>query len=305
MGRLDGKVAIVTGAGRGIGRAEAMLLAAEGARVVVNDVGGSLFGEGGDAGPAAQVVSEIRDGGGEAVANTGDVGNWDDARALIAQAVDTFGGLDILVNNAGVIRTAMSFNTQESDWDLVIHVHLKGTYATCRFAGEYWRAQAKAGTPRTGAAIVNTSSVNGLNGGMPGHVNYAAAKAGIATMTITLARELEPYGVRANAIAPIAFTRMTESLWGGELFTDDQRDALSPDGIAAVAGWLASPAAAQVSGQVLGIHGEECVVWDSWRPSRPVTTGGGAWTLDALDAAVPALFATRPPGLPPIHPEPA
>jgi NAD(P)-dependent dehydrogenase (short-subunit alcohol dehydrogenase family) len=298
VGAFDGKVAIVTGAGRGIGRAEALLLAAEGARVVVNDLGGSLFGGGGDLSPAHNVVAEIRDLGGEAVADTGDVGNWDDARQMVALAVERFGGLDVLVNNAGVIRTAMSFNTVESDWDLVLTVHLKGTFCTTRFAGEYWRALAKSEGVPVDATVVNTSSANGLNGGMPGHVSYAAAKSGIATMTITFARELAPYGVRCNAIAPVAFTRMTESLWGDGRFAEEHRDELSPDGVAAVVGWLASPLSAGVTGQVLGVDGGRCSVWESWRVTNEVSTGGTAWTLRGLDEMGPELFAGRDRGLP-------
>ena len=298
MGLLDGKVAIVTGAGRGIGRSEALLLASQGARIVVNDLGGSLFGQGGDRGPAHGVVEEIQAAGGQAVANTDDVSDWNGAKRLIAQAVETYGGLHVLVNNAGVIRTAMSFNTEEADWDLVIKVHLKGTFATSRFAGAYWRDLSKSQRRPVDAAIVNTSSVNGLNGGMPGHVNYAAAKSGVATMTITFARELEPYGVRCNAIAPVAFTRMTESLWGDGVFNEDNREELSPDGIAAVAGWLASPHAAGVSGQVLGIHGGECFVWESWHTTNTVRTSGGHWTVDSLQAASGELFANRSRGVP-------
>jgi NAD(P)-dependent dehydrogenase (short-subunit alcohol dehydrogenase family) len=300
MAMLDGKVAVVTGAGRGIGRAEAMLLASHGARVVVNDLGGSLFGDGDDRSPARSVVDEIRAAGGEAVANTDDIGEWDGAKGLIAQAITTYGDLDIVVNNAGVIRTKMSFNTDESDWDVVIKVHLKGTFCTSRFAGEHWRDKAKQSGRLTSAAIVNTSSPNGLNGGVPGHVNYAAAKSGIATMTITFARELEPYGVRVNAIAPVAFTRMTESLWGDGLFSEDKREELSPDGIASVVTWLASPLAHDVSGQVLGIQGTECFVWESWRAGAPVDNHGRAWTVDALDAASGKLFDARSRGIPPV-----
>src|SRR5262249_27083819 len=163
---------------------------------------------------------EIEGDGGRAVANTADVADWRGAEGLIAQAVDTFGRLDVVVNNAGVIRTGMSFNLAESDWDTVIRVHLKGTFAPCHFAGAYWRQRSKETGGPVDATVVTTSSPNGLNGGSPGHVNYAVAKAGIATMTITLARELAPYGVRCNAIAPVAFTRMTESLWGSGVFVD-------------------------------------------------------------------------------------
>lgn len=293
MTLLDGKVAIVTGAGRGIGRSEAMLLASHGARVVVNDFGGPLRTDGGqDARPAHSVVEEIRAAGGEAVANVSDVSDWNGAKGLVAQAIDTFGSLDIVVNNAGVVREAMSFNLDEADWDIVIGVHLKGTIGTIRFAGEHWRDKAKSTGKPVDAAIVNTSSVNGLNGGMPGHVNYAVAKSGIATMTVTIARELGKYGVRCNAIAPVAFTRMTESLWGGELFSDERRDELGPDGVAAVAFWLASPLSGRVSGQIVGVHGGQSYLWSGWEPANPITTSG-AWTLESFGAASEGLFLGR------------
>jgi len=292
MGVLDGRVAIVTGAGRGIGRAEALTLAEHGARVVVNDLGGSLLGAGADTGPAQEVAEEIRAAGGEAVANTDDVADWAGAERLVRQAIDTFGRLDVLVNNAGVIRTGMSFNLSEADWDTVIRVHLKGTFATCRFAGAWWREESKRTARPVHGAIVNTSSPNGLNGGTPGHVNYAVAKAGIATMTITLARELAPYGVRCNAIAPLAVTRMTEELWATDMFRD-RMDELDPRGVAAVVTWLASPGAESVSGQVLAVHGRECHLWEGWRTVATASTGGGPWTVEALDAARDTLFADR------------
>ncbi len=298
LGRLEGKVALVTGAGRGIGRAIAEQLAADGAKVVINDLGGALVGGGRDLGPAEAVASDIRAGGGEAVPNGGDVSNWEDARGMVAQAVDTFGRLDIVVNNAGVIRTGMSFNTSESDWDLVIAVHLKGTFAVSRFAGEYWRERAKQTGSPVDAAIVNTSSPNGLNGGSPGHVNYAAAKSAIATMTITMARELAPYGVRCNAIAPVAFTRMTEELWGSGAFVDDNREAFSPQAMAAVVGWLASPRAGDVNGQVIGINGRSCVLWESWHTVSSAQTTDERWTVEGFGSAAETLFAGRDRGIP-------
>ena len=300
MGLMDGKVAIVTGGGRGIGRAEAMLLAAQGARVVVNDLGGSLHAQGDtDTGPAEEVAAEIRALGGQAVANTDDIGDWDGSRDLVRHAIDTYGSLDILVNNAGVIREAMSFNTVESDFDIVVKVHLKGTYATTRWAGEYWRDRAKEAGGPVAAAVVNTSSPNGLNGGVPGQINYAIAKSGVATMTIVYARELGKYGVRCNAIAPVAFTRMTESLWGGDLFSEDKREEMSPEGVASVVGWLASPLSDHVSGQIFGVHGGTCFVWKNWEQINPVATQG-RWTIESLDAASPGLFAGYDPGIPPM-----
>jgi NAD(P)-dependent dehydrogenase (short-subunit alcohol dehydrogenase family) len=299
MGLLDGKAAIVTGAGRGIGRAEAMRLAAEGASVVVNDLGGALVGGGSSGGPAHEVAEEIRAAGGRAEANTDDVSDWQGAQRLIDQAISTFGRLDILVNNAGIIRTGMSFNLSESDWDEVIRVHLKGTFAPSRFAGEYWRTRAKETGEPVHASIVNTSSPNGLNGGSPGHVNYAVAKSGIATMTITLARELAPYGVRVNAVAPVANTRMTQELFESGAFTEGDRDRLDPNNIAALVGWLASPLAEEVSGQVFGITGSEWSLWESWRLPASVPTET-TWTIDAIDAARARLFGDRSSGVPPL-----
>ena len=203
MGAFEGKVAIVTGGGRGIGRAEAHRLAAEGARVVVNDFGGSLVGEGGDRLPAEVVVEEIRASGGDAIADTGDITEWDTGRRLVAAALDHFGRLDVLVNNAGIARPRMSFNMSEDDWDLVTRIHLTGAFTATRFAAEHWRDEAKRGATAVDAAVVFTTSINGLQG-VPGHVNYAAAKAGVAAMTTVLAAELAPYGVRCNAIAPLA-----------------------------------------------------------------------------------------------------
>src|SRR5205823_4194845 len=205
MGLFDGKVAIVTGAGRGIGREEALLLAREGASVVVNDLGGSAEGSGSDATPAQQVVDEITADGGKAVANYSSVASFTDSKQLIDQAVETYGGLDILINNAGILRDKMSFNMDEDEWDLVVDVHMKGHFCTARHAGNYWRGKAKETGAPVGAAIVNTASESGLYGNA-GQLNYAAAKAGIASMTIVLARELERSGVRVNCIAPVART---------------------------------------------------------------------------------------------------
>src|SRR5438128_7196784 len=225
MGSLDGKVAIVTGAGRGIGRCEALLLASEGAKVVVNDLGGDWAGEGKDDRPAQQVVDEIKAAGGEAVANYDDVGSWEGAQKLVQQAIDTFGELNILVNNAGILRDKMSFNMDESDWDAVINVHLKGHFVPSRFAGAYWRQKTKDTGDPVNAKVINTASESGLYGNA-GQLNYAAAKAGIAAMTIVLARELERFGVRVNAIAPVALTRMTEDLMGGGMLDESQKERL-------------------------------------------------------------------------------
>src|SRR3984957_17809362 len=242
MGLLDGKVAVVTGAGRGIGREEALLLASEGAKVVVNDVGAGLHGEGGgDTHPAQEVVDLITASGGAASVNGDDVSSWAGAGRLVGQAVDTYGSLDILVNNAGILRDKMSFNMEESDWDDVIRVHLKGHFAPSQHAAVYWRNRAKEGEEVTGR-IINTSSEAGLYGNA-GQANYAAAKAGIAALTWVLARELGRYGVTANAIAPRARTRMTENLFGEMAKTDDENafDAWDPKNIANLVVFLAAP----------------------------------------------------------------
>ena len=215
MGLLDGKVAVVTGAGRGIGREEALVLAGEGAKVIVNDVGAGLHGEGSqDAHPAEEVVALIKKQGGEAAVNGDDISSWAGGKNVVEQAIDTFGSLDILVNNAGILRDKMSFNMDESDWDDVIRVHLKGHFAATHHAAVYWRNRAKSGEDVTGR-IINTSSEAGLFGNA-GQANYAAAKAGIAALTWVEARELGRYGVTSNAIAPRARTRMTETIFGGD-----------------------------------------------------------------------------------------
>ena len=210
MGLLDGKVAIVTGAGHGIGRGEALELARQGAKVVVNDVGGSVHGEGEDKRPAEEVAELIRSRGGEAAANYDDVADWAGAQPMVTQAVDEFGRLDVLVNNAGIVRDAMLFSMTEDDFDAVVRVHLKGTFATTHHAGAYWREESKAGRqPRS--AIVNTVSSAGLQGNV-GQANYGAAKAGIAVLTVISSLELSRYGVRANAVAPGGMTRITATL---------------------------------------------------------------------------------------------
>jgi NAD(P)-dependent dehydrogenase (short-subunit alcohol dehydrogenase family) len=306
MGLFDGKVAVVTGAGRGIGRAEARLLAAEGASVVVNDVGGLATGEGADRTPAEQVVEEITASGGIAVANYDDVSSWSGAEALIGQAVDGIGGLDVLVNNAGILRDRMSFSMSESEWDAVIAVHLKGHFCTTRFAGEHWRARAKERGEPLDAAIVNTASESGLYGNA-GQVNYAAAKAGIASMTIVVARELERYGVRVNAIAPVARTRLTEDVAGEYMRPEEgDFDRFAPENVAALACWLASPLARGVSGQVMKVQGGVVQLLEGWRP-RTEANSDKPWTIGGVDevrdrllggshAAIPPFFFPSPAG---------
>jgi NAD(P)-dependent dehydrogenase (short-subunit alcohol dehydrogenase family) len=301
MGVFDGKVAVVTGAGRGIGRAEALLLAAEGAAVVVNDLGGERSGEGADQRPAQLVVDEIDAAGGNAAANYDDISSWEGGGALIQQAIEAFGGLDVVINNAGILRDKMSFNMTEEEWDAVIRVHLKGHFVPARHAAAYWRAKSKEKGAPVDAAIVNTASESGLYGNA-GQLNYAAAKAGIAAMTIVLARELERVGVRANAIAPVARTRLTEDLAGGAFEAKDGGfDAFAPENAAAGAVWLASPLAAGITGQVLKIQGGVAQIVRGWRPVTEVKADK-PWTLTDLAAERDALFAKTDAGVPPFFP---
>jgi NAD(P)-dependent dehydrogenase (short-subunit alcohol dehydrogenase family) len=301
MGAFDGKVAVVTGAGRGIGRAEALLLAAEGAAVVVNDLGGERSGEGADQRPAQLVVDEIAANGGRAAPNYDDISSWDGGAALVEQAVDGFGGLDVVVNNAGILRDKMSFNMSEEEWDAVIRVHLKGHFVPSRHAAAYWRSKSKETGEPVGAAVVNTASESGLYGNA-GQLNYAAAKAGIAAMTIVLARELDRFGVRVNAIAPVARTRLTEDLAGGAFEAKEGGfDAFAPENAAAGAVWLASPMADGITGQVLKIQGGLAQIVRGWRPITEVRDDK-PWTLAGLAASRDALFARSDPGLPPFFP---
>jgi len=299
VGLFEGKVAVVTGAGRGIGRAEAELLGAEGAKVVVNDLGGASGGEGSDTTPAQEVVDAIIAAGGEAVANFDDVATWAGAENLIGEAVSAFGRLDALINNAGILRDRMSFSMSEQEWDAVIAVHLKGHFCTTHFAGAHWRDQAKATGAPVEAAIVNTASESGLYGNA-GQVNYAAAKAGIASMTIVVARELERYGVRVNAIAPVARTRLTEAVAGDYMAAKEgDFDRFAPENVAAVAAWLASPLTAGISGQVVKVQGGQVQVLEGWRPLTEATADD-VWTIDSVDAAREALFARSDGTIPPF-----
>src|SRR5579883_2759585 len=287
MGLLEGKAAIVTGAGRGIGRAEALLLASEGARVVVYDVGASLSGESSDATPAQQVVDEIVAAGGQAVANYDDVSSWKGAQSLVDQAVDTFGRLDILVNNAGIVRDKMSFNIEESDWDDVIRVHLKGHFGPSHFAARHWRDRAKTGEAVSGR-IINTSSEAGLYGSA-GQSNYSAAKAGIASLTWVLARELERYRVTVNAIAPRARTRMTEDVFTEMAAVADGFDRFDPANVSPLVVFLASDAAADVTGRVFVVHGGDVWVMAGFHPEGEVHRER-RWTPAELVAAKGELF---------------
>jgi NAD(P)-dependent dehydrogenase (short-subunit alcohol dehydrogenase family) len=262
MSRLcEGRVCIVTGAGRGIGREHALMLAAHGARVVVNDLGGSMSGEGASAGPAQEVVEEIQAAGGEAVANTSDVSDWDGAAELIQHAIDEFGRLDVLVNNAGILRDRMLVNMTEAEWDAVIKVHLKGTAGPSHHAAAYWRDRSKAGD-EVDARIINTSSPSGLYGN-PGQTNYGAAKAGIAAFTIIASMELARYGVTVNAIAPAALTRMTENLGMGQA-PEEIKQQLAPRWIAPIVTWLASSESRHVTGRVFDVSGRRLGVAEGW-----------------------------------------
>jgi NAD(P)-dependent dehydrogenase (short-subunit alcohol dehydrogenase family) len=288
MGALDGRVAIVTGSGGGIGRGEAMFLAAEGAKVVVNDVGPAP--EGSTSTPAEAVAAEILAAGGEASANRDDISTFSGAEALIDQAVDTYGGLDILVNNAGIIRDGMSFNLSEAEWDAVIAVHLKGHVAPARFASRYWREKAKAGDDVYGR-IINTSSESGLHG-QGGQSNYSAAKAGIASLTIVQARELQKYGITVNAIAPRGRTAMTLAVPGAADIIgakEGEFDGWHPDNVAPFVGFLASPAAAGISGQVFVVWGDEVIRMTGWMPATSIRNGD-RWTIDEIVARQADLF---------------
>jgi NAD(P)-dependent dehydrogenase (short-subunit alcohol dehydrogenase family) len=286
-GMCEGRVAIVTGAGRGIGRQYALMLAAEGAKVVVNDLGASRDGTGADAGPAQIVVDELKALGGEGVANTDDISTWAGAQAIVQQAIDTFGGLDIVVNNAGILRDRMLFSMTEEEWDAVIKVHLKGTFATSRHAAAYWRGRSKAGETND-ARIINTTSVAGLYAN-PGQTNYGAAKAGIAAFTQIAAQELGRYGVTVNAIAPGALTRLTEDLG----LPEEMAARFEPGWVAPVVTWLASPQSADVTGQVIESSGLVLAIAEGWHRG-PKTEDVPADPAD-VDVAVRKLLASARP----------
>ena len=260
MRLCEGRVAIVTGGGRGVGRAHALMLAEHGAKLVVNDLGSAPDGGGGDAKPGEEVVEQIRAAGGEATLNTGDVSVGKAAEAMIRQAVDTFGRLDILINNAGILRDKLLINMSEEDWDTVMRVHLKGTFLPTQQAGIYWRLQSKAGQAVDGR-VINTTSHSGLFGNA-GQANYAAAKAGIAGMTIVAAREFQRLGVTVNAIAPRANTRLTEGL---AQWTPEQIERRLPIWSAALVTWLASPESKGISGRVFESWGYGYTVAEGWQ----------------------------------------
>ncbi|HET6290456.1 MAG TPA: SDR family oxidoreductase [Amycolatopsis sp.] len=289
MGALDGRVAVITGAGRGIGREHALLFAREGASVVVNDLGGANDGSGADTGPAQQVVDEIRAAGGKAVANTADVADWAGAEELVAQAVGEFGRLDVVVNNAGILRDAFIAGMEESHWDSVIAVHLKGHAAVLRHAAAYWKSASKAGEQVAGS-VINTASASGTTLPNAGQANYGAAKAGIAALTLVAAEELERYGVRVNAIAPIARTRLTLATPGmGAIFAQEveegEFDAFSPANISPLVAYLATEKC-PLTGKVFAVQGGAISELAGWHDVKVIETEA-AWEIDDIAARLP------------------
>ncbi len=284
----DGRVVIITGAGSGIGRAHAVEFARQGAKVVVNDLGVSLGGEGGSAAPADEVVEEIRNLGGQAVAHGADVADSAQVRDLVKTAVDRFGGLDVVVNNAGIVRDRMFVSTSEEEWDAVIRVHLRGHFLVSRHAAAYWRQRSKSGEP-VDARIINTSSGAGLQGSV-GQSAYSAAKAAIAALTLVQAAELGRYGVTANAIAPSARTRMTEEVFAEMMKKPEEGfDAMDPANIAPLVVWLGSAESKDVTGRVFELAGGTLSVADGWREG-PKIEGGRRWQPDEVGAAVHDLL---------------
>ncbi|MEO7079748.1 MAG: SDR family oxidoreductase [Rhodococcus sp. (in: high G+C Gram-positive bacteria)] len=296
---LEGRVVIVTGAGRGLGRAHALAFAAEGAKVVVNDFDPGKDGRPTGESPAEQVVDTIRAAGGEAVVNGDDIADWDGAERLVNTALDGFGRLDVLVNNGGFLRDRMLATMSEEEWDAVIRVHLKGHFAPMRHASTYWRAQAKAGNA-VDARIINTSSGAGLLGSI-GQGNYAAAKAGIATLTIQAAAEFARYGITVNAIAPAARTRMTVGAGGAMAETmaapEEGFDAMAPENVSPLVVWLGSAASAHVTGRVFEVEGGKVSLADGWRHGT-VIDKGARWDPQELGPVVDELIGGAVPPTP-------
>ncbi|ALG12652.1 SDR family oxidoreductase [Kibdelosporangium phytohabitans] len=292
----SGRVVIVTGAARGIGRAHALAFAAEGGHVVVNDYGVGLDGSGASSGPADDVVAEIEAAGGSAVANTDDVASWDGAARLVETAVQTFGRLDVLVNNAGFLRDRMLVTMAEEEWDAVVRVHLKGHFATVHHAAAHWRAAAKSGT-LPDARVINTSSGAGLLGSV-GQGNYSAAKAGIVGLTLVASAELARYGVTVNAIAPAARTRMTEQTFASTMAAPDGGfDAMAPENVSPLVVWLGSAESRDVTGRVFEVDGGRICLTEGWRPG-PTATKSARWSPAELTPVVKGLMAQANPPLP-------
>ncbi|MFZ3271130.1 MAG: SDR family oxidoreductase [Mycobacterium sp.] len=288
MGALEGRVAVITGAGRGIGREHALLFAKEGAKVVVNDLGGDNTGEGADGGPAHEVVDEIVAAGGTAVANTENIATWDGAESVVQQTIDEFGRLDVLVNNAGILRDSFIAGMEEAHWDAVIAVHLKGHFAMLRHAAAYWKAQSKSGDQPI-AAVINTASGSGVTLPNAGQANYGSAKAGIAALTLIAAEELERYGVRVNAIAPIARTRLTLATPGmGSLMAEPEEgelDLFSPANISPLVAYLATEKC-PVTGKVYAVQGGAISALSGWCDTETIETDG-LWLIDDIAARLP------------------
>jgi NAD(P)-dependent dehydrogenase (short-subunit alcohol dehydrogenase family) len=291
MGILDGKVAVITGAGRGIGRGEALLFAEEGAHVVVNDLGGEWDGSGADPRAASHVVREIQHGGGQAVSHFEDISEPPGADSLIRTALDAWGRLDVVVNNAGILRDRMVFNMTVEDWDAVIKVHLRGHFLVSRAACAHWRERSKAGEEVRGA-IVNTSSTSGILGNA-GQSNYGAAKAGIAAFSYIVAMEMQRYGVRVNAIAPGARTRMTEKTFGDLSVPEGAFDPLAPENVAPMVAYLSSDAAAHITGQVFYVQGGIVQLYQGWTPVAEINKEG-RWAPAELSDRMGELFGDRP-----------
>lgn len=288
-GLLAGRVAIVTGAGRGLGREHALELARQGAKVVVNDLGTTLGGDGVSTGPAQDVVTEIEAFGGEAVANGADIANFEQAKGLVDQAIEHFGRLDILVNNAGFVRDRMLVNAEEDEWNAVLRVHLNGHFAPMRHAAAYWRQEAKEGRTPAGR-IINTSSGAGLQGSV-GQAAYSAAKGGIASLTLVAAQELGRYGVTVNAIAPSARTRMTEGPFAAEMAApEDGFDKMNPANVSPVVAWLASEEASDVTGRVIEIEGGRVCVEEGWNHG-PALDLGRRWETAEVGGHLRKLIA--------------
>ena len=288
MGALEGRVAVITGAGRGIGREHALLFAKEGAKVVVNDLGGSNAGEGADSGPARDVVEEITAAGGTAVASTENIATWSGAESVVLQAIAEFGRLDVLVNNAGILRDSFIAGMEESHWDAVIAVHLKGHFAMLRHAAAYWKAQSKAGD-QPNAAVINTASGSGVTLPNAGQANYGSAKAAIAALTLIAAEELERYGVRVNAIAPIARTRLTLATPGmGSLMAEPEEgelDLFSPANISPLVAYLATEKC-PINGKVYAVQGGAISALSGWHDVETIETDD-PWVIDDIASRLP------------------